>query len=340
MDTAERVPAVDLRLMPKNPPFSGVAKHVSIKGQHGKVIFLDPRRIRLLPNNPRGRSNEGFSPESLRGLAQGIKAVGQEMPVKVCVSTMSEYDAQLIDGERRTLACKLGEMLVACLVDETLDDTNMELLYVKAVVSNFQREGHNCIEKAEACQNMLALGMTAEEIGKSVGYSQFWVAQHLSLLRLSPSVQSLLITPPEVEKKKGELGRKKTSMLSFQIGIMLVNLPAEIQEKAVERVISENMSDLEARRMIRNIKRDKEVSSSLKVKQRARPGRMFDSLRSLVGRSTQAFGIYLDMHPQEIATMVASQDIVDREELSKQIHLLTGCLNDIAERVKGKKPKR
>src|SRR3989344_916572 len=86
----------------------------------GKVFLLDPNRVRPFPDQIRKRFR------GIPELAQSIKAVGQTTPIKVrLLEDGGDFDAELVDGERRLRACLSISRHVKAIVDD--DITSVEI---------------------------------------------------------------------------------------------------------------------------------------------------------------------------------------------------------------------
>jgi ParB family chromosome partitioning protein len=152
--------------------------------QSDRLIELAPSDIQPNPDQPRRRFNE----ESLRELAQSIRAQGVIQPVVV-----RHIDGvyQLIAGERRVRAAKIAgvEKIPARVLVDSVDG-DLE----KALVENIQREDLNAIHEAKAFQVMLERdGLTQEKVAERVGKSRATVANTLRLLRLPEAIQKDLL---------------------------------------------------------------------------------------------------------------------------------------------------
>jgi ParB family chromosome partitioning protein len=116
--------------------------------------------IRPNPRQPRKR----FDEESVRGLADSIKAHGLLQPLLV-----------------RPLAGSGYELIVRASADRE----RLEL----ALVENMAREDLNAVEAAEACAALVdELGLTQEEVGRRVGKSRVAITNLIRLLDLPDDV--------------------------------------------------------------------------------------------------------------------------------------------------------
>lgn len=318
---------LSLDLGDRNPPMKPTAEMLSIKGKHAQVIYLDPRRVEPLPFNPRKRNSPGFTPESLRALGASIKKIGQQQACLVCRSTSPDFDAKLVDGERRFLACKLGEMKLKVVVNDNLDPNDEETLHALSVANNFNREPHTSLEVAHAVSRMKnGAKLSAEEIATVVGRTAAWVYQHLSLLKLHPEVQEMLVTAPTTETK----GRKKRScLLSFNVGLKLSDdaYSHDDQLRFAKEIITSEMSDAEAFRFLDNERRKRGLPlKSLE----GQPGRKFSTLQNLADKAEHTFGRYIDMTDPEVNKMISNQSPEVRSNLAKKIRIVGTSLLGLA----------
>lgn len=297
---------------------------VSLKGKNGHVVALDPRRVKPLPDNPRFAENEGFSAESIRGLADSIKMIGQIDPVKICLTDDPDFDAQLYDGERRLRACLEAGFMINGIVLEEYGDP--DLLYLRSVVSNYQREGHTCLEAAYSVQRFRDKGLTMEQIATIVGKSTTWVSQHASLMRLDPSIRKLLA--PEV-LEGGETSKK--AVISFQLGLLLVDFQREEQIGVAQEIIEKGFSYTQARRFVLKL-RNTSLAHDHEAQRYTSPSKdAFATLETLTDSSEDLFGVYLDMHPKLLRGAAARRTSDQRRQLAQKLRLLSSQLKTLSD---------
>jgi ParB family chromosome partitioning protein len=137
------------------------------------------------PNNPRAE----ITPESVRGLASSIDAVGLLQPL--LVAPTSTPDAFVIRaGHRRFAALNLlGAVEVLVVVRPEGEDEGLEV----ALVENGQREGLDLFAEADTVRQILAKpGMTRDKAAELAGRSPKWIAKRARLGLLAPAVRSAL----------------------------------------------------------------------------------------------------------------------------------------------------
>jgi ParB family chromosome partitioning protein len=175
-------------------------------------------RIQPCPFQPR----KDFSPETLRELADSIKAQGIVQPLIV-----RERDGrlELIAGERRWRAAQLlGLTEVPVIVREADDRAVLEL----ALIENLQRENLNPIEEAQGYAQLIEqFQLKQEEVAIKVGKSRAVVTNALRLLKLAPPLQNYL----------------RDGRLSVGHAKVILGLSSEKQQHlAAERILKEALN--------------------------------------------------------------------------------------------------
>ncbi len=310
----------------RNEPLPPKPIRRELAGKHGQVIMLDPRRVKPLPDNPRRGANPGFSTESIGALARAIRATGQMAPAKVCLTTDPDYDAQLYDGERRQKACLAASVMLKAEVCEKVLDP--EVLFIYSAASNFGKESHTCMEIAHMVDRLRKNGFTIEETADVFGKSTMWVVQHTNLLRLSPRVQEMLV-PSFTDGSSDPVARPA---LSFQNGLLLVELTFGDQERLARKIVKHELGFAQARRLILKYRSD------IGLEHKPRRGKASDpfaTLGTLAERSEAMFGVYLDMKVRALREIAEKRGIAERRTLAEKLSDLgasiTGLANTIYE---------
>lgn len=144
----------------------------------------------ILPNPWQARKK--MDKESIRALADEIQTSGL-WPGSLR-GRMKGSQIELCYGHRRLAAIKhLGWDTVEVEVDELSD----EEMAMQSLAENFQREGLSDIEKAQGLHMMVDLlrkqhlseSEAMKRVAKSVGLSEAWIRDLLSLLKMDESVQ-------------------------------------------------------------------------------------------------------------------------------------------------------
>jgi ParB family transcriptional regulator, chromosome partitioning protein len=145
------------------------------------VAAIDPN-----PFQPR----QAFSEETLRELADSIRASGVVQPILVRRTKAGEGRYQLIAGERRWRAARLAGLEHVPAVLRELDDRQaLEL----ALTENLLRQDLNPLEVARAYEGLQqTFHLSHEEIAEHLGVSRSAITNALRLLRLPAAAQEML----------------------------------------------------------------------------------------------------------------------------------------------------
>lgn len=134
---------------------------------------------------PRAQMSEA----ALDELADSIRAQGLIQPVVVRPGADGGYE--IIAGERRWRAAqRAGLERIPVIVRPVADNAALAM----ALIENIQREDLNPIEEAQGIQRLIdEFGLTHQAAAEAVGRSRVAVTNLLRLLRLTPSVQAMLL---------------------------------------------------------------------------------------------------------------------------------------------------
>jgi ParB family chromosome partitioning protein len=147
--------------------------------------MLDIENIHPSTKQPR----KHFDDSRLDELAESIRSQGVIQPLVVRVREGGGFE--LVAGERRWRAAqRAGLHQSPAVVREVAESQAFEM----ALVENLQREDLNPIEEAEGYQRLVAeFGYTQESLSLRVGKDRSTVANALRLLKLPPSVRTMVI---------------------------------------------------------------------------------------------------------------------------------------------------
>ena len=135
------------------------------------------------PYQPRWAVHE----DTLRELAESIRARGILQPLLVRPDAADQARFQIIAGERRWRAAALAGLHEVPVLVRPL--TDLEAM-AAALVENLQREDLNAIEEAEGYRRLVEeFGMTHEALAESVGKSRPHLTNTLRLLNLPEPVK-------------------------------------------------------------------------------------------------------------------------------------------------------
>jgi ParB family transcriptional regulator, chromosome partitioning protein len=162
-----------------------------------KFQMIDLGKISESPMNPR----KHFDPQSLKELAESIKAHGVQQPIVVRPDGNKQDRFEIVVGARRSRAAKLaGVKEIPAVIRELSNAAALEIM----VIENLQREDVHPLDEAlgyealmkKASETDAELGElpgaprhTAESIAAKVGKSVGYVYARLKLLALVPAAR-------------------------------------------------------------------------------------------------------------------------------------------------------
>jgi ParB family chromosome partitioning protein len=159
-------------------------KEMSVMSQ--KVIQQIPLDKIILSKQIRER----FDDESLIGLAQSMREIGQQEPIHVTSIDGERYS--VVTGGRRVRAMrKAGQTMAAAIVEES-DLTRSDVL-LRQITENAQREDLTPLEKAKAIDTLMKeAGWSATQVAAKLGLSNATISKLLPLLSLPDAIQQRL----------------------------------------------------------------------------------------------------------------------------------------------------
>ena len=205
---------------------SNEGDNLSSKKETASVIPIS----NLIPGKFQPRKS--FNQDSLKELAESIKAQGIIQPILVRMLSSDQYE--IIAGERRWQAAKIAKLdEVPVVVKDISDSTALAM----ALIENIQREDLNVIEEARGIKRLIdEFNITHEAAAEAVGKSRAAVSNTLRLLSLCEHAQNAL------ESNKIEMGHARAilSLSSVEQAMMcqkIVNQKLTVRE--VEKEVSE-----------------------------------------------------------------------------------------------------
>ena len=208
---------------------SNEGDNVSSKIETTNVMPLS----QLTPGKFQPRKN--FNQDSLKELAESIKAQGIIQPILVRMTSNNQYE--IIAGERRWQAAKIAKLdEVPVVVKDIPDSTALAM----ALIENIQREDLNVIEEARGIKRLIdEFNITHEAAAEAVGKSRAAVSNTLRLLSLCEHAQYAL------ETNKIEMGHARAilSLSPIDQAMMcqkIVNQKLTVRE--VEKEVSEGLT--------------------------------------------------------------------------------------------------
>ena len=209
---------------------SNEGDNVSSKIETTNVMPLS----QLTPGKFQPRKN--FNQDSLKELAESIKAQGIIQPILVRMTSNNQYE--IIAGERRWQAAKIAKLdEVPVVVKDISDSTALAM----ALIENIQREDLNVIEEARGIKRLIdEFNITHEAAAEAVGKSRAAVSNTLRLLSLCEHAQYAL------ETNKIEMGHARAilSLSPIDQAMMcqkIVNQKLTVRE--VEKEVSEGTTN-------------------------------------------------------------------------------------------------
>lgn len=152
------------------------------------------------PDNPRHTIRD------VEGLADSFTSIGQITPVNIASIEAYLRDRPhragellegahyvLVDGHRRLAAARLAGLPTVRVVHDDALVSSDERLLEAAFVANAQREGMTELEEAQALKLLVEHYGSQGKAAKQLGLTQGGISQRLSLLNLSPELQSDLV---------------------------------------------------------------------------------------------------------------------------------------------------
>lgn len=133
---------------------------------------------------------KAFAEDSIRELADSIRAQGVIQPIVVRTIAANQYE--IVAGERRFRAAKVAGLdTIPALIRELPDEAAIAM----ALIENIQREDLNPIEEAVGLQRLIdEFEMTHQQVANAVGKSRTAVTNLLRLLGLQTDVRQMLET--------------------------------------------------------------------------------------------------------------------------------------------------
>ena len=144
----------------------------------GRPLEVNLEEISEDPNQPRVE----FDEESLKELADSIRARGVKTPISVRPVKKGSHPYMINHGARRFRASRLaGLATIPVYVDDDYTDEDQ-------IIENIHRDALRPREIADYIGRKLAQGKAQKDIAKGLGKSKGWVSQHAVLLDLPESI--------------------------------------------------------------------------------------------------------------------------------------------------------
>ena len=205
---------------------SNEGDNVSSKIETTNVMPLS----QLTPGKFQPRKN--FNQDSLKELAESIKAQGIIQPILVRMTSNNQFE--IIAGERRWQAAKIAKLdEVPVVVKDIPDSTALAM----ALIENIQREDLNVIEEARGIKRLIdEFNITHEAAAAAVGKSRAAVSNTLRLLSLCEHAQNAL------ESNKIEMGHAR-AILSLSPIDQAMMCQKIVNQKLTVRKVEKEVSE-------------------------------------------------------------------------------------------------
>lgn len=213
------------------------------------------------PNREQPRKN--FDKEALQELADSIKQFGIIQPI--VVQKKDDY-YEIIAGERRWRAAKLAKLKeVPVIIKEYSNREVMEI----ALIENIQRKDLNPIEEALAYKSLIdEYSLKQEELANRVSKSRTAIANSMRLLKLTDSVQNMLINDE----------------ISMGHARALLTLEQEdLQIEAAKTIVSKGLSVRDTEKLVKSILNPKQVKLPIPSAEAAIYDAVANKLREKMG---------------------------------------------------------
>ncbi len=195
------------------------------RGEVTENVILIPRTsIEPNPRNPR----KNFNAKRLVLLAKSIELSGQLTPIDVRrMNTRGSAGKpfQLIEGERRWRATAMIDpnFKLRAIVKEVSNDDRQ---FIMSCIANLGREDYTHMEAARLLRDMMEIEKcTQTTLAELCAHTEFWVSQHLSLLKLDSRIQKLL-----------EPDTPKDDRVPFSLAVDLAAAPKDKQMLMLQKV--------------------------------------------------------------------------------------------------------
>ncbi len=250
----------------------------------------EPRSTHLLRDlpltsikpNPR-QPRTYFAEDSLKNLAESLKAQGVLQPI--VVRTMAAGHYELVAGERRWRAAQIAGLETIPAVIRSVSDTQtLEL----ALVENLQREDLTPLERARAYQSYIdRFAVGPEVLALKLSESRASVLNYLRLLKLPDEVQEFI--------RIGELGMGQARAIAAltdpvrQLAIARMAVRRNLSVRQVEQLAKSptgdpaNMPDIAVSRETAQMRHADEVSKAI-GKSLGVPVQLFPGKKKNAGR--------------------------------------------------------
>ena len=230
-----------------------------------------------------------FNQDSLKELAESIKAQGIIQPILVRMVSSDQYE--IVAGERRWQAAKMANLKEVPVVIKDISDSTALAM---ALIENIQREDLNVIEEARGIKRLIdEFKITHEEAAEALGKSRTAVSNILRLLNLCEHAQKAL------ETKKIEMGHARA----------ILSLSSIDQTMMCQKIVNQKLS-------VREV--EKEVLAGTTKKTSPKQSKDND-IKRLENELSERFGNTITINHKESGKGLLSFKYANLDELDKII---------------------
>lgn len=265
---------------------TGLSAHAAEQVYQLPTELVDPD-----PKQPRSY----FDPAKMELLKRSIQLHGVETPGVVAPKENGRFD--LVDGERRYRVCReLGIPFPARIKTDAVD---FKSRYITSVVLNFNRADHTPLETAKAIEQLLAFGLSMEEVAASISMSVPQANTYRLILSLHPKLQPLV-----------EPSTPKQQRLTLTLVKILVRLPLDKQVAEWTEIQKRRLSPRKlAHELTKAVERH---GGPRQVYRTGRPPKSSDWMRKLLNlarHSSEQGHLLAQLNLQKVAATAAQEDI-------------------------------
>lgn len=286
----------------------------------GVEMYINTALVHPRPDQPR----KHFDLAELRDLAGSIRVAGQIQSgiVRPLRGEGENAEYELIDGERRLRACKMIGKQFRAVVRNVNDPKQ---IFLMSAMANFGKADHTPLEIAHALHRIKTeFDMTQQDLATHFGKSPGWAGQYLGLLKLDPKVQELM-SPVVPEKQR----------IKFWTAVTLSTFSPEEQIKLANDISQAEMSEGEARAVIRRRAAVLDTTEAGGHKQIRSPNRDYNQLDNFVRNLNTDSELLLDLTPKRFEAMFASRPKQDRSKMVRALLRGTNSLEQITTLIAG-----
>ncbi len=296
--------------------------------------LLVPRvRIRRFQDQPRTY----FDEREMNELTESIREIGQKVAIIVKpVQGDPLHDLELVDGERRWIACGRANVELMSVVVRTYEDDEDQ--YLDSIIANSGRAEHTGLESARAVDRVLKSKRMeqyprmerVERVARAFSRSVPWVYERIAILNLPEEVQEMM--DPKLPEEE-QLGHTMAVFISKKV-------PKDLQVSTARVVVDKQMSVTQARLYCTKVAGVAGMKFKTTKKPGGLPSRSWERLEILTRVVSDGLDVLLQPLVQEALRKHNAQELVlmatEIDQLSARFRQLRESL--LASGVEAPKP--